>query len=158
MIRSDEYVPYEQLITTSADSVLSKTKRSLNKDVWEHRMAESLRLAALHKEVERIFIHPVIKKEMCRHFAGEEWMNKLRPWWGHHRHFHVRLSCPADSPSCIKQDAPPAGDGCGAQNLANWIRDVTAPPKKKTTAAKSTKPKKKKKTRRLVAACDTLAR
>ena len=42
-----------------------------------------------------------------------EWLRKVRPWWGHHDHFHVRLPCPADSPLCEAQAALPQGDGCG---------------------------------------------
>ena len=31
---------------------------------------------------------------------------RLRPWWAHHDHFHVRLKCPADSPQCVPQEPP----------------------------------------------------
>jgi len=78
------------------------------------RVARVLRLAATDPRVDRIFVNPVIKRELCAG-AGEErgWLRKLRPWWLHHEHFHVRLACPADSPDCRPQPAFADGDGCG---------------------------------------------
>ena len=63
------------------------------------------------------------------------WMDKVRPWYGHHDHIHVRLKCPADSPSCRKQPPVPGDDGCG-KGLDYWFSDRVLHPKK------STKPKK----------------
>src|SRR5581483_1042400 len=51
--------------------------------------------------------------------AARDWLRKVRPWWGHDDHFHVRLACPADSPECAPQAALPPGDGCDA--LAWWF-------------------------------------
>ena len=45
---------------------------------------------------------------------------KVRPWFGHRAHMHVRLRCPAGSLECQEQDTPPPGDGCGAE-LASWF-------------------------------------
>jgi penicillin-insensitive murein endopeptidase len=57
---------------------------------------------------------------MCQSAGpAREWLRKVRPWWGHDDHFHVRLSCPPDSPECTPQPALPAGDGCEA--LAWWF-------------------------------------
>ena len=57
---------------------------------------------------------------------GEEthapWLARVRPWWSHHDHFHVRLKCPGDSPLCQSQDPLPADAGCGAA-LAWWFSD-----------------------------------
>jgi Penicillin-insensitive murein endopeptidase len=52
---------------------------------------------------------------------------KIRPWFGHAAHFHVRLHCPASSPDCQEQKSPPLGDGCGAE-LASWLRHLPPPP------------------------------
>jgi penicillin-insensitive murein endopeptidase len=58
---------------------------------------------------------------MCRQFPQASWLYRLRPWWGHEDHFHVRLACPADSPLCRPQDALDPGDnGCGA-DLEWWF-------------------------------------
>jgi penicillin-insensitive murein endopeptidase len=66
---------------------------------------------------------------MCRAApAGgdREWLRKLRPWWGHDEHFHVRLSCPGDSPDCERQKSMPEGDGCG-EELESWSAKPTWP-------------------------------
>ena len=61
------------------------------------------------------------------------WLRKVRPWFQHRAHMHVRLRCPADSLECEDQPLPPPGDGCGAE-LQSWFE----PPKPGTT-----KPEKK---------------
>ena len=55
------------------------------------------------------------------------WLAKVRPWWGHDAHFHVRLACPAGEPLCRDQEPPPGGDGCGA-DLAWWLSDAPGSP------------------------------
>jgi len=81
-----------------------------------------LMLAASDARVERIFVNPVLKRAVCERTAGQadrSWLHKLRPWWGHDDHFHVRLACPADSPACTPQAPLPPGDGCG--ELTWWF-------------------------------------
>ena len=74
--------------------------------------------------VERIFVSPPIKREMCdRAPAGDRaWLRKVRPWTGHASHMHVRIACPIDSDDCKAQDEPPEGDGCGTE-LQSWFGD-----------------------------------
>lgn len=80
---------------------------------WSPRALQLLRLAAADARVARIFINPLIKAEACKSVKGDRtWLRKLRPWWGHSAHFHVRLHCPKDSPGCRGQSAIPPGDGC----------------------------------------------
>jgi len=91
---------------------------------WSPRFGALVRAAASAEEVERIFVHPVIKRELCRASGGDRtWLRKVRPYWGHDSHFHVRLSCPPDSPRCAPQDPVPPGDGCD-QDLDRWIEDL----------------------------------
>ncbi|MEM7403969.1 MAG: penicillin-insensitive murein endopeptidase [Pseudomonadota bacterium] len=92
---------------------------------WGAPQAHMVRFAAEHAAVQRIFVSPVIKRELCR-TAGRAraWLGKVRPWFGHGDHMHVRLKCPPDSPGCIPQRAVPRGDGCGVE-LASWL----APPR-----------------------------
>ena len=45
---------------------------------------------------------------------------KVRPWWGHYYHFHIRLGCPRGAGSCKGQAPVTADDGCGAE-LDNWF-------------------------------------
>jgi penicillin-insensitive murein endopeptidase len=86
--------------------------------------ARLLQLAAEDSRVSRIFVNPAIKLALCQQTAGDRaWLAKLRPWFGHAAHFHVRLSCPAGAGQCEGQEPPPSGDGCGAE-LMSWF----APP------------------------------
>jgi penicillin-insensitive murein endopeptidase len=77
--------------------------------------------AAKMPDVERIFVSPPIKRALCERAPGP-WLRKVRPWRGHSSHMHVRIACPADSDDCKPQDAPPEGDGCGAE-LQSWFDD-----------------------------------
>lgn len=99
--------------------------------VWGEPQSHMVRFAAEHPDVQRIFVSPVIKRELCQR-AGREraWLGKVRPWFGHGDHMHVRLRCPPDSPGCIPQRAVPRGDGCGVE-LASWL--APARPGRKST-------------------------
>jgi penicillin-insensitive murein endopeptidase len=80
---------------------------------WGPKTVALLALAAGDPAVDRIFVNPAVKRMLCEGPAREApWAARIRPWWGHHDHFHVRLKCPADSPACTSQDPPP-DDGCG---------------------------------------------
>lgn len=88
---------------------------------WSSAIVPLLALAAADPAVDRIFVNPAVKREACAASGGTgAWLRKLRPWWGHHDHFHVRLRCPEASPACRGQPAPPEGSGCGAE-LAWWF-------------------------------------
>ncbi|WP_075216898.1 penicillin-insensitive murein endopeptidase [Mongoliimonas terrestris] len=90
-----------------------------------------IRAAAHDKAVDRIFVNRGIKKALCEMTTGDRsWLRVVRPWWGHDYHFHVRLGCPAGSVGCKAQDAPPQGDGCGAE-LDSWFVEKPAPPPSK---------------------------
>lgn len=82
--------------------------------LWSNGQAEVVKAAASDPRVARIFVHPSIKRALCKS-AGKNrtWLRKIRPWYGHHYHFHVRLSCPPGSTGCSNQAAPPPGDSCG---------------------------------------------
>lgn len=82
---------------------------------WGVAQIAALRQAAIAAEVDRIFVNPAIKRELCRTVEVDRgWLAKIRPWWGHDAHFHVRLTCPADQSACIAQPPLPPGDGCDA--------------------------------------------
>jgi penicillin-insensitive murein endopeptidase len=87
-------------------------------------VARMVELTAADARVDRIFVNPILKRAMCQRAkpglpGAREWLRKIRPWWGHDDHFHVRLSCPSDSPDCTPQPALPPGDGC--ESLAWWF-------------------------------------
>ncbi|MDE2514313.1 MAG: penicillin-insensitive murein endopeptidase, partial [Alphaproteobacteria bacterium] len=61
-----------------------------------------LRLAASDPLVDRIFVNPAIKEALCHGYGGagqgdRTWLERVRPWYGHKAHFHVRLKCPPGS-------------------------------------------------------------
>jgi penicillin-insensitive murein endopeptidase len=88
-----------------------------------------IRAAAGDPETERVFVHPAIKQALCLHAAGDRaWLTKVRPWWGHDDHIHVRLAGPPGDALCRAQAPPPPGDGCGA-DLAWWLSEEPWRPK-----------------------------
>lgn len=88
---------------------------------WSEAQTQALRTAALAPEVDRIFVNAAIKRHLCDTENGDRsWLNRIRPWWGHDDHFHVRLVCPADQPLCEPQAPLPPGDGCDA-SLDWWF-------------------------------------
>lgn len=107
--------------TISAISMVNMTTREIDPKTWTPTRLALVRQAALDPEVARIFVHPAIKKTMCEQAGTDRgWLAKVRPWYGHNYHFHVRLACPAGAEGCKDQDPVPAGDGCGA-DLAWWL-------------------------------------
>jgi penicillin-insensitive murein endopeptidase len=96
----------------------------VNPQLWTAADAQLLRRAASYPTVERIFVHPAIKKALCD-LPGEDraYLRKLKPMWGHDDHFHVRLACPAGSTGCQRQPPVPDGDGCGKE-LDRWLKMV----------------------------------
>ena len=103
-------------------SMVRMTEGTLNAR-WSPRQREVLKQAALSPEVDRIFVNAIIKQALCASETDRRWLHKVRPWWGHDAHFHVRLACPPDSPQCQPQKPLPYGDGC-EPDLANWVRDI----------------------------------
>ena len=92
---------------------------------YGERVPALLELAAKDRRVARIFVNAVIKRELCEKVTGDRsWLAKLRPWYGHHEHFHVRLACPADSPECQSQAPLASGDGCA--ELDWWLSPQSA--------------------------------
>ncbi|HEX9875289.1 MAG TPA: penicillin-insensitive murein endopeptidase [Gammaproteobacteria bacterium] len=88
---------------------------------------ELLRLAASEPNVARIFVNPLIKQAMCeRQWQDRGFLRRLRPWFGHADHMHVRLNCPPASADCISQAEPSPGDGCGAE-LVSWLEGGRIP-------------------------------
>lgn len=94
---------------------------------WTPQHEALLKAAASDPRVARIFVFPGAKVAMCNSATGDRsWLRKIRPWWGHHYHFHVRLNCPSGDRNCTNQAPPPAGDGCA--DAERWVRDILNPP------------------------------
>lgn len=140
---------------TSANNLVASDWKDVNPKTWTPAEAALIRTAAEQPEVERVLINAAIKKKLCEmegkhHWA---WLAKVRPWYGHHDHMHVRLKCPADSPHCRHQSPVPGGDGCGKKKLAFWFSDKVLHPK---PSKKPAKPAKQIMMADLPAACKTV--
>ncbi|MEM8591164.1 MAG: penicillin-insensitive murein endopeptidase [Pseudomonadota bacterium] len=96
-------------------------------DRWTEEHRQVLKLAASDPRVARIFVFPGAKVDMCNRETGNrDYLRKIRPWWGHHYHFHVRLNCPASDANCTSQAPPPPGDGC--EEAQGWVDRILNPP------------------------------
>ncbi|PUB11572.1 penicillin-insensitive murein endopeptidase [Yoonia sediminilitoris] len=96
-------------------------------DKWTPQHEAVMKAAASDPRVARIFVFPGAKVAMCKSATGDRsWLRKIRPWWGHHYHFHVRLNCPAGDAGCTDQAPPPAGDGCA--EAQGWVDRILNPP------------------------------
>ncbi|AMX04230.1 penicillin-insensitive murein endopeptidase [Microbulbifer thermotolerans] len=106
----------------SAIPLADERNHQLIEKNWNDKVPRILRLAAEDDRVERIFVHPTIKRKLCA-IAGSDnqWLRKVRPWWGHNYHFHVRLACPEGDGSC-KPQRPVNNAPCGA-DLDWWFSD-----------------------------------
>jgi penicillin-insensitive murein endopeptidase len=113
----------------SATMAVAESRLDVDPKVWTPAHTAVIRTAAEDPEVQRIFANAAIKKALCREAGSDrEWLHKIRPYWGHDYHFHVRILCPAGSPDCKPQDPVPPGDGCGHE-LDWWFRDSVIHPK-----------------------------
>jgi penicillin-insensitive murein DD-endopeptidase len=119
---------------TSAINLVASDWKAINPKIWTPADAAFIKTAAEQPNVERVLVNAAIKKELCRLEGSEHfpWMAKVRPWYGHNDHIHVRLKCPADSPNCRKQPPVPGDDGCGAKALDFWFSDKVLHPKPRT--------------------------
>ena len=122
--------------TVSAVSMLKGDSLYVDDRKWTPAHEAVLRHAASFPEVERILVHPGIKKKLCDTARGDRrWLNKVRPFWGHHYHFHIRIGCPPGSAGCRPQAGTGSGEGCD-ESLAWWFteepwRPATGPQKPK---------------------------
>ena len=103
---------------------------------WSAAHHKILREAAKDPRVARIFVFPGAKVQMCNDEKGNRaYLRKIRPWWGHHYHFHVRLNCPRGMRGCVDQDPPPRGDGC--EDARQWVKNILNPPPPDPNAPKA---------------------
>ena len=119
----------------SATMVVRDDRLDVDPKIWTHAHTEVIRAAAEDSGVERIFVNAAIKKALCREAGSDRaWLSKVRPWWGHDYHFHVRIFCPADSPQCEPQPLPESGEGCG-HDLDYWFSEAVLHPPPPTEPA-----------------------
>lgn len=104
----------------SAPSMLNAAQNGVDFAKFGAAHIGMLELAASYPQVERIFINPHIKKVLCERTGEAGWLYKLRPWFGHDDHIHVRLQCPPGQTDCIPQEPPTRSPECGIE-LNSWL-------------------------------------
>lgn len=83
--------------------------------LWSAAHATLLKAAASDPRVQRVFVDPVAKVQLCRTERGDRsYLRKIQTINNHDFHFHIRLRCPAGSRGCEGQAEVPAGDHCDA--------------------------------------------
>ena len=114
----------------SAVNMVAASRRDIDPKVWTPQHTAIIKLAAEQPEVDRIFVNAAIKKALCRE-AGDNrgWLQKVRPYYQHNYHFHIRIVCPKGQVDyCKPQEPVKAGEGCG-KDLDWWFRDSVLFPK-----------------------------
>ena len=134
----------EEREKTSAINLVADDWKRVNPKTWTPQHAAFIKTAAEQPGVERVLVNAAIKKEMCRvdGYRKSDWMAKVRPWYAHHDHIHVRLKCPGDSPNCRGQPAvtDELDNGCSGKALDHWFSDKVLNPPKPTTPPKPPRP------------------
>jgi penicillin-insensitive murein DD-endopeptidase len=131
----DHLLSREEREEMSAVMMVRDDRLDIDPKVWKPGHLAVIRDAALEPAVQRIFVNAAIKKALCREAKGDKsWLSKVRPWYGHDYHFHIRMRCPAGSSDCDGQKEQDGGDGCG--DLAYWFKDSVLHPEPPTEPPK----------------------
>lgn len=137
----DRTMSYEEREVVPKASVLRSDMMRVDNRRWTRSHQRLIVRAARYPQVERVFVHPAIKKKLCDTLDGSDRavLNKIRPIYGHHYHFHIRMKCPPGTAGCEDQTDPPMDSGCG-KPLAEWLDRVkprpAVKPKKPVKVAK----------------------
>jgi penicillin-insensitive murein DD-endopeptidase len=125
----DRELTREEREALSATMVVAPDRKDVDPNVWTPAHTALIKAAAEEPAVDRIFVNAAIKKALCREAGNDRaWLSKVRQYWGHDYHFHVRIKCPSDSPECKGQDPVAADEGCG-KDLDWWFTDAVLHPK-----------------------------
>jgi penicillin-insensitive murein endopeptidase len=124
---SNRSLEFNERETWASPSVLIAQSDAIDDSRWSSAHEKILAAAAQSPEVDRIFVNPSVKRLLCTRKPTHAWLRKIRPWWGHDDHFHVRLKCPLNNKSCNGQEPLPVTDDCDA-TLAWWFSDEAKNP------------------------------
>jgi penicillin-insensitive murein endopeptidase len=98
-------------------SFVKKGRLTANFDL--PRNWDILKILVSSGRVQRIFVNSVVKKAFCAYAKAinelesqKETLKRLRVIAGHTDHFHVRITCPRNSPACRPQEDMPDDTGC----------------------------------------------
>ena len=112
----------------SSISVRREDQKAVNKN-WTETHMLVLKAAAMDPRVDRIFLTAAAKVDMCENASGNDWiwLRKIRPWYQHNYHFHVRLKCPGGALHCMPQrptveELSGSNGGCD-KSLEWWVTD-----------------------------------
>ena len=123
----NKVLSYKERASISAKLMVLDRKR-INPKRWTNAHNRLLRRAASYREVQRIFAHPPIKRALCNWSRGQSdrrWLAKIRAYYGHNYHFHIRLRCPKGLKGCRDQGDPRPKDGTGCgKELDYWFSDA----------------------------------
>lgn len=126
----DRRLSREEREEMSAVMMVREDRLDIDPKVFTPGHVLLLRDAAQEPSVQRIFVNPAIKKALCREAKGDRsWLSKIRPWWGHDYHFHIRMRCPAGASECHGQPSQSEDEGCKPSDLAYWFSDGVLHPK-----------------------------
>jgi penicillin-insensitive murein endopeptidase len=132
----------EQREEMSAVDMLAEDKKDVDPKIWTRSHTAVIRAAAEDPKVERIFVNAAIKKALCRDAGNDRaWLRKVRPWYGHNYHFHVRMMCQPGSPECKGQEPPDDNEGCTPKDFEYWLRDSVLNPPAPKEPKEPVKPK-----------------
>lgn len=152
----DKRLTFAEREELSAVSVLKKGSLYVDDARWKRAYTNLLHEAAQFSQVQRILVHPGIKKKLCDTVKGDRvWLAKIRPYYGHHYHFHLRIFCPKGSSGCKPQKAVGSNIGCDAKTL-NWWFNVALKPRKPSKKDKPAKKRREKVLADLPKACSNV--
>jgi penicillin-insensitive murein endopeptidase len=126
----------------TVSSISHVTPQQTIRDSWTQDYTDFVLMAANNTDVARIFVNPAIKKHICSQIDWQKNLKalaKIRPWYGHDAHMHIRLKCPKENKECINQAPPAPYHGCKGNDMDWWFTDAALHPK-----SKSIKPYQKK--------------
>lgn len=113
----------------AAQSLVTADGNGVDPAIWNPSYRKMYETVARQPELARMFVNAAIKRQLCREAGSDrDWLAKLRPWWGHDDHFHIRLNCPPGQTLCEGQAPVPPGDGCGKE-LDWWFTEEARHPK-----------------------------
>jgi penicillin-insensitive murein DD-endopeptidase len=125
----DHLLSREEREEKSAVMMVREDRLDIDPKVFTAGHVAVIRDAAQEPAVQRIFVNAAIKKALCREARGDRsWLSKVRPWWGHDYHFHIRMKCPAGNSQCKGQQDQAEGEGCKPADLAYWFQDSVLHP------------------------------
>jgi penicillin-insensitive murein DD-endopeptidase len=128
----DRQLSRDERETIVATNYVAPDGKEVDASVWTLTDLAMIRAAAVDPEVDRIFVNAAIKKKLCEEAGSDRsWLHKVRAWYKHNDHEHIRLHCPPGAVECKGQRPVPAEEGCG-RDLDWWFTEPVLHPKPPT--------------------------